>query len=457
MRNRIKSAFLAIVLLGAAFGEASATTLNEALIQAYQTHPSLRAAQAGLRAGDEGVVQANAALKPVVSLTGSADRSFDLTHSTGVSDQIALQLNTSLLLYDGGQSAAAVEVARMEVQLARHNLRATEQQVLYAAAVAFMDVLTEQRFVTLSRNNVEVLRQQVQAAEDRFDVGEATRTDVALAKARLAAAQSSYEFRQAGLKNAQSRYAQAVGGRPMGIKTPQTLPALPKSAASAEEVGLAEHPRILQARVNIDIAEANLERQNRNRSLRVTGSAYARVQDRNNGYETTSSAGIGLSGQLPIYQGGMLSSLQRQAEELVSRREYELQYAALVTTQAVGIAYANYEVAQAGIQARREQVRAAQLAYDGVVEERRLGARTTLDQLNAEQELLDARVQLVSAERDAHVAAYAVLAEMGRLTVSDLNLGIESYNPQTHYESVTEGVKPFDERRGQLLERLLNR
>jgi outer membrane protein len=440
---------------------ASAQTLTDALISAYQTNPLLKINRAGLREADESVAQARAARRPTLTQSLSLSRSYDLENGSAVTEQIQGSLTAGLLLYDGGQSKAAIEAARMAVLANRQRLAALEQSVLLDAVTAFMDVRRDLAFLRLSENNVRVLRQQVQAAEDRFEVGEVTRTDVSQAEARLAAAKSNLELNRGSLRNSQQTYEAVVGAVPGNLQAPPPAPKVPTKVSVAETIAVRTHPRILEAQFNAKSAEFNLKRTKLNRRPVLTGQVrqtLGRTLEGGNPFVSpqTRNLSVSLSGNMNIYQGGSLDSLRRQALALLQRRNSEMQQAGLLTRRSVNFAVSNLRVSQASIVARRQQVRSAKVAFDGVQEEAKLGARTTLDALNAEQEFLSAKSELVSAQRDAYVAAYTVLSEMGLLSVKHLRLGIEPYDPDVYYNSVN-GASKFGAARGQLLDKLLKR
>ena len=306
----------------------------------------------------------------------------------------------------------------------------------------------------MNKKNEEVLRRQLQATRDRFQVGEVTRTDVSQAEARLAEAVSNLERNKALLEISEQTYKSIVGNLPRNLETPPAPPQLPKSAQAAENLAVSRHPRILEAQFDVQVAEMAVQRANLNRSPRVTGT-LSLGRGFNTVNEDTELAAT-ISGSMPLYRGGQLNSERRAALALLERGKAIVQLQALITRQAVNAAYANWEAARAAIKSGQEQVRAAQIALDGVTEEARLGARTTLDVLDAEQDLLDARSDLISASRDEQVAAYTVLSEMGLMTASHLNLGVDAYDPDQNYSAVN-GVETPQASRFKLLDKLQKR
>ena len=414
----------------------SATTLQEALALAYQTNPSLAAARAGLRAQDEGVAQAVAGLRPTLGLSMGISSSASITSFNEETDRYTASLQSSLLLFDGGRTQDAISSAENTVWAAQADLQSNEQGLLLQAAIAYLDVRRDQQFLSLAMNNVNLIEQQVLATENRFDVGAVTSTDVALARARLAAAQTSLAANSGGLALSKEIYRAIIGAEPINLASPPQLPGLPSSLAEAESVAMREHPAIIAARYNERAAEFDLMRA---RKVRIpTVSLGASIDYSNTSITNTESttAGISLNGQMPIYQGGALSSAMRQAAQILATRKATTQDTMRAVRQATASAWANIRVARASIVAARLQIEANEVAYRGIEEELRLGARTTLDLLDAEQELLTAKSNLASAQRDEYVAGLNLLASMGLLTVENLSLGIPAYDPNVNFNQV---------------------
>ncbi len=434
----------------------AAHSLTDALIAAYQNSPVLEVNRAGLRAQDESVPLARSALRPNVSLDANGTLAVNSGQPGEITDTWQAGLNASLVLYDSGQTPAAVNSAKAGIMAARAGLKAVEQGVLLSAAVAYLDVRRDMQFVDLSENNVRVLREQVQAVNDRFAVGEVTRTDVSQAEARLAFAQAGLAGSQGGLAISSQNYLAAVGSPPNDLSVPPPIPDLPDVLASAISIAMGEHPSIIGARFAQDSATFDVER-SKGRSgpmVSMNGQLGVQTGDITN-HDLVLGANVGLNATIPLYQGGTLESLERQAGAILDQRKFELQSAARGVQQQVAIAWANLGVARASIVASQQQIEAATIAHDGVRVEATFGTRTTLDVLNAEQELLTARSNLVSAQRDEYVAAYNLLAAMGLLTVSHLQLGIPSYDPDVNYNRVQNGpVEGFD---GSVLDRITNR
>ena len=468
MFGRLKRTGIAVAISLSAL-PSHATTLADALAQAYQTNPQLLAQQAALRATDEGVISARANLLPTLTQTLTVNRTTDYnTPKTSPSPLLPSRNPTTfwnhntqltIQLFDGGADRLGVEAARMTVLAGRQALRELEQVILFNTVQAFMNVRRDQQFVRLARNNVRVLGEQVRAAKDRFAVGEVTRTDVSQAEARLAAARSQLETNLGNLRRSESAYTAVVGTPPRDLRNPPPAPVLPNSAEKAEAVALRKHPRIMHAQFNAKAAELTAKATTKNRHPTINGVLDYDFGARAGGNElSTDELSASIVGQWTLYQGGRLDSNRRRDVALLQQALSNVQQSGYLTRQGLRDAYTNWQVASASIQSNREQVRAAQVAFDGVREEAKLGARTTLDALDAEQELLSARSQLVTAIRDQYVAQYQVLAEMGLLTAEHLGLGVPIYNPDVNTAaSNRQQLGILGDKRIKLLEKLKKR
>ncbi|ETX28795.1 TolC family outer membrane protein [Roseivivax isoporae] len=441
---------------------AMADTLADAMVGAYRTSGLLEQNRAVLRAADEDVAQAIAELRPVLNWTADITRQFQTSRSSqtlntvqgSVTNSGSIGLSAQWLLFDFGRTRLGIDVAKESVLAARHGLVSVEQQVLLRAVQAFWEVRRAQQTVDLRQNNLRLIEQELQAARDRFEVGEVTRTDVALAEARLAETRSQLAIAQGNLVIAIEEYLGAVGRRPGDLVVPRTVPSVPATVDQATQTALRLHPDIIAqqhavtvAELSIKIAEAAMKP-----TVSLGGTlGYTRNLDDSDVFSRSGSVGIEASG--PIYQGGALSSLVRQS---MARRDQER--AVLLTTtrqvrQNVANAYVQLQVARSSISSGNNQVSAAQVAFDGVREEATLGARTTLDVLDAEQDLLDARTLLISAQVDEYIAAYTVIASMGLLTVEQLDLPVQRYDPSVYYNLVKDA--PTLSSQGEDLDRVL--
>ncbi len=436
-----------------------ADTLTDAMRLAYETNPTLILNRAALRATDESVALARSGRRPQITLqvSGSAVNNSDFSGTA--TETYSAALNARLNLFDGGRSRDAVEAAKTAVLAARANLENIEQSVMLSAAKAFLTVRRDQQIVTLARNNVNVLKQQLQAAEDRLAVGAATRTDVAQTRARLAAAQAALAANRGALAISSENYIAVVGTPPVNLAYPPRLPDLPTSLSSAEEIALRTHPLMRAAHLSEKVAAIDLRRA---RNARLP-SLSANV---NIGYQERYIAGVNISAgdsstasltlNQPLYTGGALSAAVRQAGATLERRMGETSNARAQVRQQVSAAWYQLQIARASISATRLQIEASQYAFEGITEEANLGARTILDTLNAKQEVLTAQNALIKAMHDERIAAYSLLAAMGLLTPENLDLGIELYDPTENFDRVQNApVRTFEA--GKILDNIADR
>ncbi len=447
MRSTI-TAFAAAAMFVLSPMAAKAETLADALASAYETSGLLDQNRALLRAADEGVAQAMAGLRPILNWSAQATGS-TASNAAGDNWSASLGISGELNLFDNGATQFAIDAQKETVLGTRQSLIAVEQQVLLRAIQAYMNVRRDSEFVTLRQSNVRVITQEFRAAQDRFDVGEITRTDVALAEARLAAARSLLSAAEGTLARSAEEYAAAVGRRP-GTLAPVSAAPLARSEDDAKAFALRNHPALREAQFSVSAAELTILRAEA--AMKPSVSLSGRVtldQD----FNDSGSVTLGVGG--PIYQGGLLSSRVRQVQAQRDATRAGLHLTAVNVEQGVGNAYANFAVAQASKRAFDQQIQASQTAFNGIREEAQLGARTTIDVLNAEQELLDARASLVSAQADEVVASYAILSSMGLLTADHLGLNVQRYDPEAYYNLVKDAPTATSAQ-GQALDRVLD-
>lgn len=417
----------------------AADTLSDAMRLAYETNPTLILNRAALRATDESVAMARAGRRPSLALQGSASTRNSPAFTGTPTDTLSASLNASLTLYDGGRSGYAIEAAETAVLAARAGLSNIEQSVMLSAAQAFLVVRRDRQIVALARNNVDVLKQQVQAAEDRFAVGAVTRTDVSQTKARLAAAQAVLAADRGSLAISSENYIAVVGTAPVDLQSPPRLPELPGSQAAAEEIALRTHPLMVAAHLTEKVAMYDLRRARGARLPTLSANASVAYKEDNFGGglivgQESSTFSLNLS--QPIYTGGALSAAIRQAGAVLERRMAETANTRVQVRQQTSAAWFQLQIARASISANRLQIEAAQYAFEGISEEANLGARTVLDTLNAKQEVMTAQNSLISALHNERVAAYTLLSAMGLLTPENLDLGIELYDPSENFNRV---------------------
>lgn len=448
MRRMIGGALIGLGLLSVPFAPpAHAETLAQALAAGYENSGLLEQNRALLRAADEDVAQAVSSLMPIVNW--SAGLSTVSPRSPGA-DLVTgnLQFSAELTIYDFGRTQFAIDVQKEIVLATRQSLIAVEQRVLLRVVEAYMEVRRAQEFVTLRDNNVRLITQELRAAQDRFDVGEVTRTDVALAEARLAAARSQLAAQEGALVRAMEEYRAAVGRAPSSLQTVAPAP-VSSSVTEGKALALRTHPTLREAQHSVTAAEINILRAEAAMQPTVTLNGSLSYD-----LDANQSTRFGLNVGGPIYQGGRLSS---QVRQFMARRDAAragLHITAREIEQNVGNAYSFLDAARASREASERQVRAARVAFEGVREEATLGSRTTLDVLNAEQEQLDARANLISAQVDETLASYTVLAAMGLLTAQHLGLNVQIYDPAAYYNLVDD-APTISSQQGQALDRVL--
>ena len=435
---------------------AQAETLADALIAAYRNSNLLDQNRAVLRAADEDVAIAVADLRPVIAFAtqaGYARAEFQgPTGVRGVNEGLAatFTLTADMTVLDFGRNRLAVDVAKESVLATRDALVGVEQNVLLSAVQAYVDVRLAQEIVGIQQSNLRLLTQELRASQDRFDVGEITRTDVSIAEARLAASRASLAAAEGDLMVARESFRAATGAYPGRLAA---LPATPKTARTVEDaqtVAQRTHPSILQAQREVTISELNVARGKANLKPNVT--ARASISTDLDGLDTES---IGLNLSQTLYAGGKLSALYRKSLTGRDASRAGLHQTSLLVAQNVGNAWSSLLVSAASIEASGRQITAAQAAFDGVREEANLGARTTLDVLDVQQDLLEARASFLQAEAGRYVGVYVLLSAMGLLTVDHLNLGIPTYDAAGYYNAVKSA--PATSAQGRRLDKILEK
>ncbi len=434
------------LLVALASGTASAATLREALVSTYQANPTLTAQREALKATDAGVAIARSAGRPTV--TGSVGVTRDLTRSgrfdTGLSKGpfVTGGVDISYPLFRGGTVRNSVEAAKTRVEAGRATLRAVEGDVFTEAVAAYMDVIRDRATVELSANNVRVLETNLEATRDRFEIGDVTRTDVAQSEARLELARAQLINAQGRLTAREENYRRVIGVRPDQLQPPPPLPPLPSTADEAVRIALADNPDLIAATRQAEAAgyDVNSARGTRLPSVSAVASGdYARTINGETGGAARSgtATSVGLLGQIPLYQGGLPSARIRQAQALEGQALEQRVASERAVVSVTRSAFADYQAALEEIKSNEVAVRANELALEGVRAENSVGTRTILDVLNAEQELLNSQVLLVTARRDAYVAGFQLLNAMGQAEADDLGLeGGPLYDPLGNYRRV---------------------
>lgn len=454
-RRGVAAAALASTALALAPGPAGATQLADALVGAYQTNPQLQAERATLRATDELVPQALSGYRPRVFLNGAVqgtkgeigtDKTSTSNRILGVTgngsqdgsetaDFTSKQVDLSVRqnLYAGGGTAASVRRAESQVLSERANLLATEQNVLLNAVDAYATAWQDRSVLELALNNEQRLRRELEATRDRFRVGEVARTDVAQAEASLSQSRADVETAKSDLATAVAVYRQVVGSDPGVLQQPRSVPDLPRTIQQAQDLA-AGNPALTSAQYAVAAARE---------AVRVTYASllpsvdlsgdllYANQPSSEIPWERQAS--LGLSVTIPLYQQGLVASQVRQSRQQVESTRNNLETSQRGVTESVASAWEQLIAARAAIQSLRDAVRANEIALEGVRQEALVGARTVLDVLDAEQALFTSQVNLVRAQRIEVVTSYQLKSAVGQLTVADLRLATQAYDPGAYY------------------------
>jgi outer membrane protein len=452
--GRLRAALLAaagLATIGA--GAARAETIGGALIKAYLTNPDINTQRAAVRVADENVPKANAGYLPTIEATGNigvqrGKANALIPTATGETESGAVPftayprgygVQANETVFNGNRTLNSIRQAESQVFGAREQLRNTEQNTFLSAVTAYMDVLEDTAILDLDNNNVDVLKEQLRETRDRFTVGEVTRTDVAQAEASLAQGQGTALSAVATLQAAVARYRQFIGDQPKSLAPVRPIVApLPKTLPEAVSISQVEHPAISASLHGVDAAQLQVKI--------AEGALYPTIgvsASLSNQFDVSGEPGIHvMSGELlgqitiPIYQGGAEYASTRQAKESLSQQEIQTDSMRNQVRQAVVAAWGLNQAAVGVVRAARASVAANEVALTGVREEAKVGQRTTLDVLNAQQALLQARTTLVQAEHDQVVDSYSLLSSIGRLNIPTLGLAVAEYDPRVHFDQV---------------------
>ena len=426
-------------LTSASLTPAGAETIRESLALAYANNPSLNAARAQLRGVDENVPQALSGWRPTVSAAASAGRLATGTDSViDYRNNASISLSISQTLFRGFRTINSTRQAEAVVKAQRESLMSTEQDTLLDAATAYVDVIRDTALVSLQRSDLAFLQEQVRAARDRFDVGEGTRTDVSQAEARAAEAKASLNTALANLNTSRAIYRQVIGIEANRLSADTSISRyVPKSIDQAMQLSEANQPLIRQAQHLVDAAIFNIKTIEGELLPTVTlDGSISRSWNPSAFSDYNDNAQIFGNVSIPLYQGGGVSSRVRQAKEELGQTRLQLDVTRDQVRANVISAWGNYQAAEASIVAAQAAVEAQQLALEGVIEEQRVGQRTTLDVLDAQRELVNQQSNLVTAQRNRIVSGYQLVASIGRLDADSLGLNVARYNPKQHYEAV---------------------
>jgi len=444
---------------------ALADTIEAALVRAYQNNPQLNAQRATVRSTDENVPQALSGYRPKVALTASAGYQYTDLNSTfggspnqlvrseihGTDPPRSAGVTITQTLYNGNQTANRTRAAESQVSGAREGLRVLEQTILLAAATIYMDYLRDAAIVEVQRSNVRVLDQTLKQTNDRFNVGEVTRTDVAQSEAQLAAGKTQLLAAEATLTTTRANFRRIIGNEPEALAPGSPVDRfLPGTLPGAVELSLIENPNVTAAMYGIDVNFLQVK-VNEGALLPIVTMQASVQQSYEQSLQVFRSFGASAIAQLsvPVYQGGAEYSLIRQSKETLAQQRLVLEQTRDVTRANTVTAWGQLVAGKAQVASAQSQVTASEIALNGVREEAKAGQRTTLDVLNAQQALVNARVALVTAQHDRVVASYAVLNAVGRLSPQVLKLQTTVYDPSVHYHQVRDswyGVRTPDGR-----------
>jgi outer membrane protein len=440
----------AAVLLLACLGPVPvlADTIEAALVRAYQNNPQLNAQRAQVRSTDEGVPQALSGYRPKISVTASAGtqyQNFTSQAGTTIPEEFrgadaprAVGLTATQTLFNGYQTANKTRSAESQVSGSREALRSIEESVLLSAASIYMDYLRDAAIVEVQRSNVRVLEQTLKQTQDRFNVGEVTRTDVAQSEAQLAAGRTQELQAESNLTTTRSNFRRIIGNEPQGLQPGSPVDRfLPSTLPAAVELSLVENPNVTAAMYGIDVNFLQVKISEG--ALLPTVTAQIAVQQAYEQQLTTYrqfGASAVIQASIPVYQGGSEYSLIRQSKENLAQQRLILEQTRDQTRANTVTQWGALEAGKAQVSSAQAQVTASEIALNGVREEAKAGQRTTLDVLNAQQALVNARIALVTAQHDRVVASYQVLSAIGRLSPQVLKLKTTVYDPSVHYQQV---------------------
>ena len=455
----------AAVLLMASMGPVPvlADTIEAALVRAYQNNPQLNAQRASVRVTDENVPQALSGYRPKIGVTASLGYQYTDTNTTqggsqteivrteihGADPPRSVGITATQTLYNGNQTANKTRAAESQVSGAREALRVLEESVLLSAATIYMDYLRDSAIVEVDKSNVRVLEQTLKQTQDRFNVGEVTRTDVAQSEAQLAAGKTQLLAAQATLTTTEANFRRIIGNQPQGLAPGSPVDRfLPVTLPAAVELSLLENPNVTAAMFGVDVnyLQVKINEGALLPTVTFTASAQQSYETQMTTYRAFGASAVG-SVSIPVYQGGAEYSLIRQSKETLAQQRLPLDLTRDQARANTVTAWGQLVAGKAQVASAQAQVTASEIALNGVREEAKAGQRTTLDVLNAQQALVNARVALVTAQHDRVVASYSVLSTVGRLSPQVLRLSTTTYDPSVHYQQVRDswiGVRTPD-------------
>lgn len=436
----LSTAALAAALTTAGVQAGRAESLQDALASAYLYNPTLKAARAQLRATDENVPRAISGYRPTI--TGEATQTYQDVDNGGAggggsAEPRSYSVTLNQPVFQGFRTLNAVKGAEALVEAGREDLRGSEQSVLLDAVTAYVDVVRDLSILGLRQNNQKVLGEQLRATQDRFEVGEVTRTDVAQARARTSGASSAISAARATLQGSRAVYAQIIGHMPGTLRRPGPARPMPRSLDEAIAIGESENPTILAVLFR-ERAQDHTIKQAKGELLPSVNlqASYTRNENTASGLDEQDVTTVTGVLTVPIYQAGEVSARIRQNIETRSQLRHQIDEARQAVRANIISAWGTYTATRAQIVSDQAQVEASQVALTGVREEEKVGQRTVLDVLDSEQDLLNAQVNLATSRRNLIVASYALLASIGRLSAHSVSLPVEQYDPTQHYREV---------------------
>ena len=444
---------LATLLVALASGTASADTLREALGSTYRANPTLTAQREALKATDAGVAIAKSAGRPTI--TGTASLTRDISRSgrfevgTGKGPFLSAGADLAYPLFQGGTVKNDIKASKKRVEAGRATLRAVEGDVFTEAVAAYMDVIRDRATVELNANNVKVLETNLQATQDRFEIGDVTRTDVAQSEARLALARSRLTLAQGRATASEQNYRRVIGQQPGQLQPPPPLPPFPATADQAVQIALVNNPDLIAITHQAEAAGYDVKSVRGTRLPTVSAVSSVNYFDATGddfGLQSGTATSVGAQARVPLYQGGLPSARIRQAQAFEGQTLEQRIATERSVVSVTRSAFADYQAAIDSIKSNEVAVKAQELALEGVRAENSVGTRTILDVLDAEQELLNSQVLLVTARRDAYVAGFQLLNAMGQAEADDLGLdGGALYDPLGNYRRVANDWSDWSE------------
>ncbi len=454
-RSRVLPFSVGIAIIFANTGLSFAETINSALAAAYNNNPTLNAQRAATRAVDESVPIAKSGLRPTITANANIGLSRTTTNAAGAGAAIvggvggSSGTETNLApggfgvvinqtLWDSYLTKNNVNAAQAAVSASQQALVNAEQNILFNAASAYLDVLRDRSILAFQRKSLAFLDEQVRSEQTRFDVGEATRTDVAQARASRAAAQASASLAEANLRSSEAVYVQIIGRKPAKLSPVKGVKGkFPTSIVAGKDIARREHPAIRSTEFLVDQAIFNVKSAESGLLPRVDLQASATRNFEQSTFASVSeNQSVTATLTVPIYQGGAQRGQIRQNKESLGQARIQVDESVASVTAAVVSSYSQYQGAKAAVSANQQQLKAAQLALEGAVEERKVGQRTTLDVLDTQTQVINAQIALANSSRDVKVAGYAIMSAIGRLNASRLGLKVNVYKPEVHQKAV---------------------